>query len=219
MHLNSALMFERHAAPFLSSTAEVLEVGPDKTPSTLQSLAPHSRWDTVDLAAIADRGDRMAFASSTPASLTFTMTDPLVIPIDDESYDVVVAANVIEHVQRPFEWVAEAARVLRRGGVLALVCPISWPEHRAPYDCWRIYPDGMRSLFDAAGLQTETAVVDRVEPTVTSRWYPATSAFWVFDPTRHEGFQRDVTLKDRVKAVVRWPTPAAVDCVGVGRKP
>jgi hypothetical protein len=39
-------------------------------------------------------------------------------------------------------------RVLRPGGVLAIITHWSFPEHRYPIDCWRILPDGMKHLFD-----------------------------------------------------------------------
>lgn len=215
MHLNSELMFRHHAGDLFTASTEVLEIGPDATPSTLSVGTPHARWDTTDLAIAADAG----FVGNDPSALTFQMTDPLKIPAADNSYDAVVAANVIEHTTRPFEWVAEAGRVVRPGGHLVIVCPISWPEHRAPYDCWRIYPDGMRALFEAAELATITAVVDRVEPTTSRRWYPGTSTLWGWDQDRHLALQRQPTVKERIMRLIGWPLPAAVDCVGVARKP
>ena len=32
-------------------------------------------------------------------------------------------------------------------------CPTSWVEHRHPVDCWRILPDGIKFLFDLAGIK------------------------------------------------------------------
>lgn len=40
------------------------------------------------------------------------------LPFEDESFDVVVAGEVLEHVRDPALLVAEARRVLRRGGTL-----------------------------------------------------------------------------------------------------
>ncbi|HZR91447.1 MAG TPA: methyltransferase domain-containing protein [Gaiellaceae bacterium] len=45
------------------------------------------------------------------------------LPFPEETFDVVVASDVIEHVQDAGAVVAEAARVLRRGGLLFLATP------------------------------------------------------------------------------------------------
>jgi 2-polyprenyl-6-hydroxyphenyl methylase/3-demethylubiquinone-9 3-methyltransferase len=46
--------------------------------------------------------------------------DVLRLPFADEVADVVVAGEVLEHVEEPLELVSEACRVLRPGGVLVL---------------------------------------------------------------------------------------------------
>ena len=48
------------------------------------------------------------------------------LPFDDESFDVVVAGELIEHVRDPQLLAAEAARVLRRGGRLVGSTPNSY---------------------------------------------------------------------------------------------
>jgi ubiquinone/menaquinone biosynthesis C-methylase UbiE len=45
------------------------------------------------------------------------------LPFSDESFDVVAASDVIEHVEDPRRFAAESARVLRPGGVLFLATP------------------------------------------------------------------------------------------------
>jgi 2-polyprenyl-6-hydroxyphenyl methylase/3-demethylubiquinone-9 3-methyltransferase len=46
--------------------------------------------------------------------------DALRLPFADEVFDVVVAGEVLEHVREPGQVVAEACRVLRRGGTLVM---------------------------------------------------------------------------------------------------
>lgn len=74
--------------------------------------------------------------------------DPYRYPIPDDRYDIVMSGSTMEHVQAIWAWLPELVRVLRPGGMLAIVTHYAFPEHRYPVDCWRIMPDGMRFLFD-----------------------------------------------------------------------
>jgi hypothetical protein len=43
--------------------------------------------------------------------------------------------------------------MLKPDGIICVVAPWTYPEHKYPVDCWRIMPDGMRFLLsDIAGL-------------------------------------------------------------------
>lgn len=42
------------------------------------------------------------------------------VPFDDASFDGVVSAAVIEHVEHPAQWLAELARVVKPGGILSI---------------------------------------------------------------------------------------------------
>lgn len=72
--------------------------------------------------------------------------------IASDSADVIICNQVFEHVG--FTWVTmlEIARVLKEGGLAFIIAPSAGPEHRYPTDCWRIYPDGWRSLCTHAEL-------------------------------------------------------------------
>lgn len=142
MHKNSELLFTRYALPLFESRHRVLEVGPDGPRSFYRVLANrfgvHPQWDLTDM------GDR--------PNLAFRMAE-YVMPIDDSHYDIVLSGQVIEHVRRPWVWLRELARVCKPGGAVITICPVSWPFHEEPIDCWRIYPDGMRALYSDAGLE------------------------------------------------------------------
>jgi SAM-dependent methyltransferase len=76
--------------------------------------------------------------------------------IADDSHDVVLCSQVLEHTRYPWRLVQEIARVLRPRGLAFLIAPSRGHVHRYPEDCFRYYPDGLPALGHAAGL----AVID-----------------------------------------------------------
>lgn len=59
------------------------------------------------------------------------------IPVSDGSYNTVLLAEVLEHVQDPLQVLAEAHRVLAVDGVLVLSMPFLVPVHSDPHDYQR----------------------------------------------------------------------------------
>lgn len=151
MHNNSWLLFERYAKPTIKPGDRVLEIGPDELPSAYRRNVEVDvgAWDTMDFPGL--------------PGLTHELSDPYRFPLADDSYDVVLSGQVIEHVPKIWRWMAEVARVVRPGGVVVTVAPISWPYHEAPLDCWRMYPDGLRALYEDAGLEVAVAEWGSVE--------------------------------------------------------
>lgn len=74
--------------------------------------------------------------------------DPYHFPFADNAFDIVISGSTMEHVQAIWLWVPELVRVLRPGGMLAVITHTRWEYHRYPIDCYRILPDGMSYLFD-----------------------------------------------------------------------
>jgi SAM-dependent methyltransferase len=72
-------------------------------------------------------------------------------PFEDNSFDIVMSGSTMEHVNALWLWIPELTRVLKRGGMLAIITHTHWPYHPHPVDCWRIMPDGMKFLFDLSG--------------------------------------------------------------------
>lgn len=99
--------------------------------------------------------------------------DPYRFPLADNTYDIVMTGSTMEHVEAIWLWVPELVRVLRPGGMLAIVTHWQFPLHRYPIDCWRIMPDGMRYLFD------QTMWLERYQIGIVSPYDIAATAFKV----------------------------------------
>src|SRR6516162_7505186 len=155
MHLNSRLLFEKHAKPYFKSGLRVLEIGPDEIPSTYRTIVNDDsiQWETLD----------MSSHAVVRGSLTHSTTNEYVFPVPDNSFDIVLSGQVIEHVRKIWVWMREVSRVCKPGGRVITINPVSWPFHEYPVDCWRIYPDGMKSLYDDAGLRTELSVFESLD--------------------------------------------------------
>jgi SAM-dependent methyltransferase len=66
---------------------------------------------------------RVGAALNVSGSLHSLIGDACRLPLPDQSFDIVFASHIIEHLDEPRRLVDECARVLRPGGVLRLACP------------------------------------------------------------------------------------------------
>jgi SAM-dependent methyltransferase len=201
MHKNSRLLFEKYGRQHFRPDARVLEIGPDREPSTYRSIVgPTAAWDTLD------------FASRTDVPLTYRTTDEYHFPVPDAQYDVVFAAQVIEHVRKIWRWMPELTRVCRPGGLVIVINPVSWHFHESPVDCWRIYPEGMRALCEDAGLDVVLSLWECVELEKMSQMTPR-------GLRKHRIMQRLSGAVGLLNAGVRFPVEAAYDTITVARRP
>lgn len=57
-----------------------------------------------------------------------------ILPIKDNSCDIVFASNVFEHIPYPLDTLRECARILKPGGMIVGATPFLLDIHQAPYD-------------------------------------------------------------------------------------
>jgi SAM-dependent methyltransferase len=94
--------------------------------------APELTGVRTMLSAMASEGEAPASAHSSAVR-----GDALSLPFPDGTFDRVIAAEVLEHVPRDTDAMAELVRVLRPGGLLAVTVP-SWLPERV---CWALSDD------------------------------------------------------------------------------
>lgn len=184
MHLNSELLFKSNAQSLFRDNVRVLEIGPAGIPSTYQKIVgnPTITWHTLDLA-------------DTFKGLTYVSAEEYNYPIDSDSYDIIVSGQVIEHVRKIWLWMAELKRIVKPGGTLIILNPVSWPYHAFPVDCWRIFPDGMKALSEEVGLQLISCTYESIEATHFSNSFTPTipgQSYAYYDLTR------------RIKLIKAW---------------
>ena len=75
------------------------------------------------------------------------------LPVDSGSFDVVLCTEVLEHVSRPENVLAEMARVLRPGGELVATVPFVMELHEEPNDFYRYTPHALTELLGRAGFE------------------------------------------------------------------
>lgn len=77
------------------------------------------------------------------------------LPFTEESVDSLMMTEILEHVAEPAEALAEAGRVLKRGGQLYLTVPMTWGLHYVPHDYYRFTNFGITYLLDKSGFRVE----------------------------------------------------------------
>lgn len=197
MHTNSQLLFQKYAKKFFRPSMKVLEVGPDIVPSTYQKIVSDSSilWHTIDL-----RHD--------PA-LTYCASSEYKFPVQTGAYDIVLSGQVIEHVRQIWVWIRELARVCKEGGLVVTVNPTSWPYHEAPVDCWRMFPEGMRALYEHASLNVKLSQMESLEATGFRRHIPGRSA---------EAQSPRLRFAYSVLGKFGFPVECAYDTITIGEK-
>ena len=133
-------------------------------------------------------------------------------PVPDETYDVVLSGQVIEHVRKIWVWMREVARVCKAGGIVITINPVSWPYHEAPIDCWRAYPEGMKALYEDSKLEVIFSGWESLEEPQFRNYMPGASREarirrswdWLTDCSADSGIRSNVPMT-RLQSVGRRP--------------
>lgn len=110
-----------------------------------RAVRPDLEWTGVDLP------DSPEVARRTRDDARFLAFDGVRIPLADGCADAILCRQVLEHAERPRELVADAARVLRPGGLIGGSTSQLEPYHSR--STANPTPYGLVRLLAAAGLQ------------------------------------------------------------------
>lgn len=162
MHTNAEMIFDKYASKLLPSGISVLEAGIGKR-----------FWHSPYFKSATARGwshyfcDYQNFGDDQPQYIP--QHGEYEIGIGPDTFDAVISQQTLEHVRKPWLLVKEFARVTKPGGLVVMVVPATWGVHKNPWDCWRIYPDGMRSLIQDAGCEEVLIRMEHIKDTPEER--------------------------------------------------
>jgi SAM-dependent methyltransferase len=117
--------------------------------------------DLGELRQVAGMFAAMSEAGEVPAGAGAGVAagDATALPFPDDTFDMVIAAEVLEHIRADQAAINEVARVLRPGGTVAVTVPAWLPERV----CWRLsddyhnVPGGHLRIFTLAELRVKLA--------------------------------------------------------------
>jgi len=114
------------------------------------------------------------------------------IPIEDNTYDVIMCNQVLEHVKRPHKVVREFHRILKPDGQLFLTVPQCYGSHMVPYNYFNFISNGLIFLMEEAKFRDISVK-------------PMGGVFWLFGTVMLKGYE---TLLSRVHHSLRpWVLP------------
>ena len=120
-----------------------------------------------------DRSYRSIFADLDPIyhiadivngeGVTHIMPGPYTLPFANNSVDLIVSGQTLEHVRNPFRSVAEMKRALKPGCYIVIIAPSSGPRHDI-VDCWRFMDDAFKSIAEETELTVIADWIDHSAP-------------------------------------------------------
>ena len=116
--------------------------------------------------------------------------------IPNDSYDIVISGQAFEHME--FFWVvlSEMVRVLKKDGLLCIIAPNGFEEHRYPVDCYRFFTDGMAALARYTNLEILHVHTNSAPSKKDLEWYSTSCAdSMLIAKKRYEGNTQILNFK------------------------
>jgi len=82
------------------------------------------------------------------------LADATKIPVPDNSYDIAIMGELLEHVPDPMLVLKEAYRIIKPGGKILATVPFLYPIHADPYDFGRYTEGYWNRTIDIIGFKS-----------------------------------------------------------------
>ncbi len=99
------------------------------------------------------------------------------LPFEDNQFDYVICAAVLEHTRRPWDVAEEIIRVLTPGGKVLVDYPFLQGVHGYPHHYFNATPQGAISLFEGG--------CEILSSTIEPNNHPINSIWWLLASWRH----------------------------------
>jgi SAM-dependent methyltransferase len=87
--------------------------------------------------------------------------DVLTHHFGDGEFNTIVSTETLEHCAQPWKAIERMSYWLAPGGKMLISVPFRFDFHEYPSDYWRMTHEGLKLLFEAAGLTTlEAEIID-----------------------------------------------------------
>lgn len=169
MHVNSISRMKWFLDNFVSKTdhksIKVLDVGSYDINGSYRHLFADKRFEYIGMDMVP--GPNVDIAMENPYVWNTLETD---------SFDLVISGQAFEHAE--FFWITmgEMARVLKKDGLLCIIAPNNFFEHRTPVDCYRFFTDGMVALARYVSLEIVHAHTNCAPKAQSSNWFSMNEA-------------------------------------------
>lgn len=162
MHRSSLLRMQYFVENYLTSEKpiSILDVGSYDVNGSYKQFfnAPHFTYTGLDI----EQGPNVDIVTKYPYQWR---------EIKDNSFDVIISGQALEHTEFFWITVAEMVRVLRPEGLICIIVPRDFVRHRYPVDCYRFDTDGMIAIARYCNLVPLHASTNLAPKGASWYWY------------------------------------------------
>lgn len=91
--------------------------------------------------------------------------------LETDEFDITISGQVLEHSEFFWITVSEIVRVTKQNGLICIIVPNGFNEHRHPVDCWRFWTDGLVALARYFNLKVLHAHTNAAPSLESKQWF------------------------------------------------